>query len=223
VFILFDDDKDDYKKFIERLKKYLNVDSDIFDAEFYIFPSSELGEKFGLSPDDEGFKISYHYEKGMDKPDVKIHGNVDEDKVKDYIKKMNHLQNNPKFREYIRKANTRKMQNKMNSKKAFDAEDLSLQSPEHSSQEEEDGIKVEEPFAEINDCVDEFELILEVPGIRENDIFISLNDEKKILTFSAENDKKRYHKRIQLPCKASILNDTLIISNGILTFKCRKK
>lgn len=220
---MFDDDKDDYKSFIERLKKYLNVDSDIFDAEFYIFPSTELGEKFGLDPeDDKGFKISYHFEKGMDKPDIKIHGNVDEDKVKDYIKKFNYMKNNPKFREYVKKARARQMQNQRKTKKAIDAKELSLKSPEEESQEE-DTLKVREPITEIHNFDDKFELILEVPGIRENDVFISLNDEEKTLTFSAENKNKRYHKKINLPCEASLLNDSLSVKNGILSFECRKK
>lgn len=221
---MFDDDKDDYKNFIEKLKDYLNVDSDIFDAEFYIFPSSELGKRFGLDPnEDKGFKISYHFEKGMDQPDIKIHGNVDEEKVKDYIKKFNYMKNNPKFREYIKKARARKMQNQKKSKKPIDAKDLSLKSPEIEESEEQDSINVKEPTTEIHNFNDEVELILEVPGIKENDVFISLNDEEKTLTFSAENDKRRYHKKVHLPCKASLLNDSLSISNGILTFKCRKK
>jgi len=221
---LFDDDKDDYKNFIEKLKDYLNVDSDIFDAEFYIFPSSELGEKFGLDPnEDKGFKISYHYEKGMDQPDIKIHGNVDEEKVKDYIKKFNYMKNNPKFREYIKKARARKMQNQKKSKKPIDAKELSLKSPEVEESDKQDSINIKEPITEIHNFDDEVELILEVPGIKENDVFISLNDEEKTLTFSAENDKRRYHKKVHLPCKASLLNDSLSISNGILTFKCRKK
>ncbi|TXT65022.1 MAG: hypothetical protein BAJALOKI3v1_140013 [Promethearchaeota archaeon] len=225
MFILFDDDKDDYKSFIERLKEYLNVDSDIFDAEFYIFPSTDLGKKFGLDPnEDKGFKISYHYEKGMDQPDIKIHGNVDEEKVKDYIKKMNYMKNNPKFREYVKKAQARQKQTQQKTKKAFDAKDLSLRSPETEIEaSESDLLKMREPIAEIHNFENTFQLILEVPGIKENDVFISLNDEQKTLTFSAENKNRRYHKKIHLPCKASLLNDSLSLSNGILTFECEKK
>ncbi len=211
----FDEDDDEYDEFIERIKNKFNIDSDVFDAEFYIFPSSGLGEKFGLDPEDKGFKISYHYEKGMDKPDIKIHGNFNKDKLEDYLKRMKFIGGpHPNFNKLFQ-SNI----NQENPQKIVDAKNLSLKEPQGNSDKKE----FTEPNVELIDLDDKFEVIIEAPGIKESDIFISLDDQNKLLNFNAENDKKRYNKIIQLPCKSSILNDTLEINNGIVFFKCKKK
>jgi HSP20 family molecular chaperone IbpA len=210
----FDDD-DEYDEFIDKIKNKFNIDSDVFDAEFYIFPSSGLGKKFGLDPEDKGFKITYHYERGMDKPEIKIHGNFNKDKLEDYLKRMKFIgKNQPNFKKLFQS----NIRNKK-SQKIVDARELSLQEPQGNGEKKE----ITEPNVELIESGDMIELIIEAPGIKESDIFISLDDQNKVLRFSAENDQRRYNKSIQLPCKSSVLNDTLEINNGIVFFKCKKK
>jgi len=210
----FDDD-DEYDEFIDKIKDNFNIDSDVFDAEFYIFPSSGLGKKFGLDPEDKGFKITYHYEKGMDKPEIKIHGNFNKDKLEDYLKRMKFIgKGQPNFKKLFQ-SNIRKDK----SQKIVDANELSLQEPQGKEEKKE----ITEPSVELIESGDIIELIIEAPGIKESDIFISLDDQNKILKFSAENDKRRYNTSFQLPCRSSVLNDTLEINNGIVFFKCKKK
>jgi HSP20 family molecular chaperone IbpA len=210
----FDDD-DEYDEFIDKIKNKFDIDSDVFDAEFYIFPSSGLGKKFGLDPEDKGFKITYHYERGMDKPEIKIHGNFNKDKLEDYLKRMKFIgKNQPNFKKLFQS----NIRNKK-SQKIVDARELSLQEPQGNGEKKE----ITEPNVELIESGDMIELIIEAPGIKESDIFISLDDQNKVLRFSAENDQRRYNKSIQLPCKSSVLNDTLEINNGIVFFKCKKK
>ncbi|MBD3195314.1 MAG: hypothetical protein GF317_09680 [Candidatus Lokiarchaeota archaeon] len=210
--------KDDYDDFIDRIKKYFKLNSDSFDAEFYLFPESRLGERLGLNPKDikNGIRVSFHYEKGMDEPDIKIHGDFDEEKVKNYLKHLSkqNFRINPQVKNFMR---TQK-DTRNDEQKILDAQDLSVE-PNMTRKD----LSFEEPFTEIHEHEDCIEIILEVPGIKENEIFIGLNDENKILTFEADNNKRRYHKKIKLPCSGSILNETLEVNNGIVIFKCNKK
>jgi HSP20 family molecular chaperone IbpA len=219
------DDKDDekeYDEFIERIRKKFNIDSDVFDAEFYIFPSSGLGKRFGLEPDDKGFKISYHYEKGMDKPEINIDGKFDKDKLEDYFKRMKFIKSNNPNIDNLKdmKKLFRAQRNEKERKQEIDAEELKLQKP---LGEEEEKKEITEPQCEIIDSGDGIEIIMECPGIKENNIFISLDDENKILNFNAENKNKKYEKKVQLPCSMAMKNETLEVNNGIVFFKCKKK
>ncbi|TXT58767.1 MAG: hypothetical protein BAJALOKI1v1_1560005 [Promethearchaeota archaeon] len=217
----FDED-DKYDDFIDKIKERFNIDSDIFDAEFYIFPSKDLGKRFGIDSEEKGFKISYHYEKGMDKPDIKIHGNFDKDKLEDYLKRMKFIgKNNPNFKTLFQP--NKKMHQV---KKPIDATELSLNMPQEVSTENRNKHQEKlssEPSVEIRESEEQVEIILEAPGIRENEIFISLDEESNTLKFNAENEKRRYNKSIPLSCQVSVLNDTLAANNGIISFICQKK
>ena len=61
--------RDDFDEFIERIKRHFKLDSDMFEIDFLFLPESEV--KRGRAPNNEktkGFKISYHFESGMEKP-----------------------------------------------------------------------------------------------------------------------------------------------------------
>jgi len=210
---MFDDDE--YKNFIKKFKKYFNfyADDDIKDIEFYIYPSNNLGNNSKSNSNNKGIKISYHYEKGMENPDIKIQGDINKSNINDYLKNLDFLKNNTKFKEFIKP----KIE-KNKSKRIIDVNELSLkQKFDHKE------LLTEEPYNEFHESNLFIEFLLEVPGIREKDILITINDEKETLIFSAENKDKRYHKSIQLPYKVYILNETLEINNGIVLFKCKKK
>ena len=91
-------DDDEYKDFIEKFKKFFKIDSDIFDIDFLFMPESMRDPNVDPTNSEmKGFKVSYHFEKGMDEPEIKIEGDIDEDKIKEYLKGMD-MRNIPNFK-----------------------------------------------------------------------------------------------------------------------------
>jgi HSP20 family molecular chaperone IbpA len=199
----------------------LDMDADVFDAEFIIFPNKELNKKFGLDPNEQGFKVNFHYEEGMDKPEIRIskRDDVDKDKLKDLLKKMKFVRrSHPNFEKILK---SRMEQKKQEAKKIIDANEVSLE-PQNEPKSKQN-ITTKEPDLDIQELEDKVRVILEVPGIRENDLFLSLNEEKNILTFNAENDKRSYYKQIHLPTKCKIVNESIAVNNGILSITLTKR
>ncbi|TFF99533.1 MAG: hypothetical protein EU541_04655 [Promethearchaeota archaeon] len=218
-----DEDDKDYDNFIRKMMDELNknMDADVFDAEFIIFPNEELNEQFGLDPKEKGFKVRFHYEEGMDKPEIKIskRDDLDQDKLRDMLKKMRFVQrSHPNFKKIL---NSQMKNQKKKTKKVIDAKEISLNPP--SDDITQKNITTKEPDLDIQDLEEHILVILEVPGVRENDLYLSLNEEKNILTFDAQNNKKSYFKQIHLPTKCSIVNESIGINNGILSIMLKKK
>lgn len=202
------DDIDDYDDIFDELKKYLKYDSSLFDVEFFIFPES--GFKKDLDDlDQKGFKVSYHFEKGMDKPDIKIEGDIDENKLREYMKKFD-IKNDPRLEKFFMKPNK-------TSKRVYDANELSLEPCDRN-----DPSCVVEPYTEINDSEDSTEIIIEIPGINQEDILVNFHDEGRKLTFSAQNEKRNYVKQIHLPFKSSMDNYSIEVNNGIAILKVKR-
>lgn len=216
-----DEDDKDYDDFIRKIMDDLDMDADVFDAEFIIFPNRELNKKFGLDPNQKGFKVNFHYEEGMDKPEIRIskRDDLDQEKLKDLLKKMKFAQRaHPSFKKMMQ---SRMNQEESKPKKVIDANKISLKPPSESNTNK--NVTTKDPDLEIQDLEGEVRVILEVPGVRENDLFLSLNEEKNILTFNAENDKKSYYKQIHLPTKCKIVNESIAVNNGILSITLTKK
>ena len=77
-----DEFDDDYNEFLERIKKYLNLDQGSFDVDFLFLPEPNFDPRTNRNNDKfKGFKVTYHYESGMDKPEIKVEGNFDKKKV----------------------------------------------------------------------------------------------------------------------------------------------
>lgn len=198
------DDHDDYEDIFERLKKFINFNSKIFDMDFFIFPGMDKQ----LDPskkNQKGYKISYHFESGMDEPEVKIEGDIDENKFNKYLKGFD-LGKDPRF----------KMLKQPNRKELIDAEEISL---EPTDQHEESHI---EPYTEINDFTDFTQIIIEVPGIERGDIKLDLDDSENKLIISAENQIRKYIKEVYLPFKTSLKDYNLEVNNGIATLIIRR-
>ncbi|TFF63544.1 MAG: hypothetical protein EU521_01245 [Promethearchaeota archaeon] len=202
---------DDYDDIIDKLKKMFNLNSKLFDMDFYIFPDSDLGKKLGLDDLDEskGIRISYHFEPGMKEPDVKIDSDVDKDKLKDYLRKMN-IENRPDLQKFIQ---SRSNSTEKPNKKFIDATQLSLESSE--------GKKEREPLAEVHDYADYTEIILEVPGIKENDIEVSVTDDGKRFEFCGESDNCKYIKIIPLTFKITDPEFSINVNNGLAIIKIK--
>ncbi|MFX1600126.1 MAG: hypothetical protein ACFFB6_05970, partial [Promethearchaeota archaeon] len=75
--------RDEFDDIIDEIKKYFKIDSDKFDVDFLFIPESE--SNINLKPKNEkikGFKISYHFETGMEKPEIRIEGNIDDKRIR---------------------------------------------------------------------------------------------------------------------------------------------
>ena len=204
-------DNNDFKDFLKKFKDYFNIDTDMFDAEFFLFSDKDSDKKPEInSNNDNSFRISYHFENGMDKPDIKINGNIDDIDINEYL-------NNIDFSKIF---NLNKKNNKQDlSLEIIDTEKLSV-FPEEQKEE----LNFEEPHIEIYNSNDTIEILVDAPGIEKDDILITNHSDKKTIIFDAETKDKRYYKKIKLPSKiSSILNDTVEVNNGIITFKCKKK
>ena len=156
--------RDEFDDFIERIKKRFKLDSDMFEIDFLFLPESEI--KRERIPDNEkikGFKVSYHFESGMEKPEIKIEGNVDSKKVREYLKDAD-LSKLPSVRElYNSKSN-----------KEIDVNTLSLELFEEKN-EINDLIKLE-PYTEVCSNEGSTEILIEVPGIDKEDIDVRFGD-----------------------------------------------
>ena len=200
-------DDDEYRDFIEKFKKFFKIDSDIFDIDFLFMPEAMRDPTFDPAKSDmKGFKVSYHFEKGMNEPEIRIEGDIDEDKIKDYLKNIN-MRNIPNFKR-IKKASKNK---------EIDFGSLSL---EPCNDDQECPI---EPHTEINEYADHVEILLEVPGIEKGHVILTLSQDGKEAKIFAENSMRSFEKKIKLPFKSSLDNHNLEVNNGIATIIFRKK
>ncbi len=204
---------DDIDEYIKRIIKSLDLNSDIFDLDFIVFPESinDLDMK-PKNKNMKGFKISYHFESGMDKPDIKIEGNLDEKELQDYLKKFN----------FNHDPNSKVLLNSK-PKDVINASDLSLESYKSNNDFDDFSEIVLEPYAEINDFDDFSEIVFEVPGIEKRDIILSFSENSNKITFSASNKKRKFLKQLYLPFKPSMNNYYLDVNNGIAFLKVWNK
>ncbi len=198
---------DDFDDFIDKIKKNFKIDSDIFDIDFLFIPESK--NNLGIKPEKEnmkGFKVSYHFESGMDKPEIKVEGNIDENRIRELLKGMD-ISKYPKLK------------NMFNAKSVneYDANMLSLETQEHK-----ENFEYLEPLVEINDYKDCSEIIFEIPGMSEEDIKIDINDGGDQLTIKAENKNRKYMKTIQLPFISSLKECDTEVKNGLAIILVKK-
>jgi HSP20 family molecular chaperone IbpA len=201
--------RDEFDDFIDKIKKRFQLDSDMFEIDFLFLPESEI--KRGKAPDNEkikGFKISYHFESGMEKPEVKIEGNVDSKKVWEYLKGAD-LSKLPNVRElYDSKSN-----------KEIDVNTLSLEAFEEKSENNE--LIIVEPYTEVCNNEDSTEILIEIPGIDKEDVNVRFGDKGRKLVFRAGNLSRKYVTTIHLPFQSSKENCKLEVNNGVAIINVR--
>jgi len=196
---------DDIEDIFDIFKRIFSLNSDLFDVDFFIFPdhSKDLENENEKLKD---FKISYRFGTGMEQPEIKIEGNVNEEEFSDFFNKLN-------FRNFLHRDRFKKIRDPT----FVDAKDLTF-GP--YIQENDSGFK--EPHAEINDFENFSEIFIEVPGIEKEDVNILFNEEGNELTFIAEKANRKYIKHINLPFKSSNYNYDLEINNGIALLRVKK-
>ena len=192
-------DDDDYNDFIERLKEYLKNDKGIVD--FDIFFMDEPNTDGTIRPNSKGFKVSYHFEPGMDKPEVKIEGDFDPKKIRDYLKRLK-FPDNPNFKNLL-----------PNQPKTITVKNLSLMPNQKH---------VYEPYLEVNEFDDHVEIVVEAPGVEQGSIITSLSEDGRNLRISIKTHLKIFEKEIELPFVSSMERHNLEINNGIVSISMQK-
>lgn len=202
--------RDDFDEFIDKIKKYFRLDSDIFDMDFLFVPEKNLDLGRNLNQDKiKGFKVSYHFEPGMEKPEIKIEGNIDDKKIREMLKDVD-----------ISKVPNIKDINESESIQEIDASKLSLEY--HDIMKEHKDPLILEPYTEISKDLTSYEILIEIPGISKDDINISFKDKGRKLVFTAENGGRKYAKIVHLLFKSSDKNYEIDVNNGIAIVKVRK-
>ena len=207
------DDYDDYEDFyadiLKKFKKYFKINPNLSDVDFLFIP--EPIKNFDMDSQDpniKGFKVSYHFEPGMDKPEIRIEGDIDQKKMLEYLKGIK-MQQNPRFK---------LMRKDQNLGKEVDASMFSLE-PCH---EEEENCSLE-PYSEILYLEDGVEIILEVPGVEKGHLILSLSNDGRKLKINAKNQIRNFEKEIKLPFRSSLDDHIMNINNGIASIIIKKK
>ncbi|NVM45211.1 MAG: hypothetical protein HWN79_09865 [Candidatus Lokiarchaeota archaeon] len=203
-----DEYDDDYNEFLERIKKYLNIDSDVFDVDFLFMPEQNFDPNLNLKDENvKAFKVTYHFEPGMDKPEVRIEGNYDEKKLKEYFKRVN-ISNLPQF----------KRLGQSGKKQAIDVGTLSLEpNIKHKKS------MAKELYHEINIHEDFADIVIEAPGIEKGHIILSLGEDGRNLKVSIEINFVNVEKEIRLPFESTMDDHVLEVNNGIVSIIMRKR
>ncbi|HEC37881.1 MAG TPA: hypothetical protein ENI29_06565 [bacterium] len=198
---------DDFDEIFDEFKKMFNVDSDIFEVDFLFIPESGIDLKSNRTGKNiKGFKVSYHFEAGMEKPDIKIEGIIDEKKIREQLKGID-LNKYPNLKNILESRAVNEI----------DVTSLSMDFPL-----EKNVSPTSEPYTEIIDKKDYSEIILEIPGMEQDDIQLEFNENRNQLKFTVENGERRYSKIIFLPFKSSKVDCELEVNNGIAILKASK-
>jgi len=203
-----DEYDDEYDDFLERIKKYLNLDQGAFDVDFLFLPESNFDLNANRNDDKyKGFKVTYHFESGMDKPEIKVEGNIDKKKLQEYLKTFD-LSKHPQI----------KRLNPSSKRQAIDVGTLSLQ----PNSEKEDSL-TKDSYFEIIFHEDSAEIIIEAPGIEKGHILLSLSEDGRTLRVSIEINFINIKREIVLPFESTMDDHILEVNNGIVTVIMQKK
>ena len=78
-----------------------------------------------------------------------------------------------------------------------------------------------EPLTDIIEGDDDVAITVEVPGVEKNDI--DLNVTENALEITVDNPKRKYHKRIDLPCDVKPKTTKATYKNGVLDVAIKRK
>jgi len=198
---------DDFDDIIDEIKRYFKLDSEIFDVDFLFIPESKID--LDVNPENKnvrGFKVSYHFESGMEKPEIKIEGNIDENRIRELLKDVD-----------ISRYPTLNKMFEPSSLKELDAKTLSLEYPI-----QDEDLYILEPHTEINDYNEYTEIVLEIPGMSEEDVIIDFSEGGNKLIFNAENKNRRFMKNVHLPFASSPKGIEMEVKNGLAIIIAKK-
>ena len=202
------DDYDDIDDFFRKIKENFGLNWDNFDVDFFFLPGPGLDQKKNpKNKIDKGFKVTYHFEPGMDKPEIRIEGDFDQNKLQDYVKRLNLS----KYSNFHQLPKTAKI-------KEINAKELQIEPKKNYNK-----IKIIEPYSELIEYEDFIEIVIEVPGVEKGHFLLSLREDKRNLKINAESQIRKFVKEIRLPFKCTMDDYILDINNGIAILKINKK
>ena len=200
------DNDDDQFDLYEKIKEFFKMNPKVFDLDFLIFTDPDENSEDRRART-KPVKIHYHFEPGMDKPDVSVEGNIDKKELNDYFKRFDFPFN----------AQLKKMQNSKK-ERSFDARQLSLE-----PRLVESSPQVIEPHSEINESSECVDLVFEAPGVDKDDIILSFSDDGLSMNFSAETRNRKFFKHVHLPRACKFENYDLEINNGLVILRVNKR
>jgi HSP20 family molecular chaperone IbpA len=190
----FDDDY--FDDFIDEIKRFFNMNSDPFDNFLIDYFNSQDEED--ERDKKKSFEISYFYETGMDKPDIRVEGDFNKDIMKEFFGQFA-----SPFEEH---------------RKVLDAKNISLE-PDFAH----NSIFFTEPTSEVTEKEDGLEILLEVPGVIFGELSVEMDEIGSTLLFNAQNENRNYFKEIPLPYNCSLDNLKMEHKNGIVIILLLKK
>jgi HSP20 family molecular chaperone IbpA len=201
------DDYDDIDDFFERIKENFGLNWEKFDVDFFFLPGPSLDQiKNPKNKKGKSFKVTYHFEPGMDKPEIRIEGDFDQNKLQDYLKRLD-LSKSSNFHQLPKKAKV----------KEINAKELQIEPTKNYNK-----IKIIEPYSELNEYEDFIEIVIELPGVEKGHFLLSLSEDKRNLKISAESQIRRFVKEIKLPFTCTMDDYSFDINNGIAILKLNK-
>ena len=192
---------EDYKKFMKRFRNIFEDFSDFYDknlgfTDFSEFPMIDFDKDFKFKDNDtKSYSISYHYQTGMDKPEIRVQGDINDEALSKFLKGI------PKF--ITEQPTIKKLS-------------LTPEGAEVTSQSE----GAIEPYTEITDSEDYTEICLELPGVEKEDIKLHFDLEE--LTLVAQRNGRKFYKEIKLPAFLDKENYDLELKNGIASLKIKR-
>ena len=200
-------DDDNYEDFLNQIRKMFNLDLDAFDVDFLIMPESSLNPNLpSKDKNKKGIKVTYHFEPGMERPEIKVEGDFDAEKFRKYLADLN-LQNMPQIKRY----SSKKKEN------VIDAKDLLM-----DQCLDVDAACIIEPRSDVSMENGHIKIVIEAPGIEKGHALLSLDNKGRTLKFSAESNIRKYEKFIELPSKSMIEDYKLSVNNGIVTILLKR-
>jgi len=185
---------EDYKRF---MKRFLNLFEDFTD--FSEFPMKDFDKDFKFKDNDtKSYSISYHYQTGMDKPEIRVQGDINDEALSKFLKGI------PKF--ITEQPTIKKLS-------------LTPEGAEVTSQSE----GAIEPYTEITDLEDFTEICLELPGVEKEDIKLHFDEKGEELTLVAQRNGRKFYKEIKLPAFLDTENYDLELKNGIGNLRIKRK
>ena len=78
-----------------------------------------------------------------------------------------------------------------------------------------------EPLTDIIEGDEDVAITVEIPGVEKNDI--DLNVTEDILEITVDNPKRKYHKRVDIPCNVKPKTTKATYKNGVLDVVVKRK
>lgn len=240
-----DDFFDEFDKMMKKQMKnmfnfggFFNFGSDFGqekDEEDTTMPKDafDLNHQFRINDDKaeknaKRFSMAYRFGTGMDKPEIKVEGNLPEEELKKIAESM---MKNGSFgfnfglpAGMAPKADVldfKELNDKMEEEQTEGPKAIPEIHPKAKAAKESVHINKEliEPYADVIEETDQFKLIMEIPGVDQKDIRVFVNPSNtQEVHIIAENEYARYEKTVELTKKINPGKISGTAKNGIITF-----